>query len=675
MKTRLKTALASAVLLGLAAAAHPQVPDKSSILRRVMTYRERLDVPIDTVRTNAYARYYFNSEKRNVTLKMIPTMYAIARGGSEFAGESYFDIQAYDGRMLDAKRRLNVSTVPHHRNTMPTMMRYIMPNMYGKSLLDDQLLSPFNLHNAKLYKYNVTDRGDGTVEIVFRPRRKNTQLVGGSAIADTTTGRIHRAKINGEYDMLHFHIDAAMGDGGQESLYPVTCDITSYFKELGNKIMGTWHLVYGNPVTLPDSLDDSHDRALMEELRPELLPDDIARIYALRDSAELSADSAVTARKKFDWDRFLWNTVGEHLLNRTRATFGNKGQGYFRLSPIINPFYFGYSNSKGITYKMKFRASYAFTPNRDISLYIRAGYAFKQHQFSLVTPLQFNFNKRKQGYLLLELTNGRRISYTTVVDRLKEEHPEDESLGDKYIKYFRDFKVRFVANYEINKHWGLQGGLIYHRRSAVDRTPYLNYGYPIRYYSLAPAVELKYRPFGWSGPVFTADYERGVKAGKADATYEKVELDASWIRKFNRLRTVSMRLGGGFYTALSRDAYFVDYTNFRDENIPLSWNDEWTGEFQLLRGEWYNTSKYYVRANVTFESPMLILSRIPYVGRFMEQERVYINTILVEKLHPYIEVGYGFETRFFSVGAFVASRNLRYERVGGRFQFELFRDW
>lgn len=48
----------------------------------------------------------------------------------------------------------------------------------------------------------------------------------------------------------------------------------------------------------------------------------------------------------------------------------------------------------------------------------------------------------------------------------------------------------------------------------------------------------------------------------------------------------------------------------------------------------------------------MLLSRIPYVGRFMEIERIYINTLFVEHLHPYVEYGYGFTNRFFSMGIF-----------------------
>ena len=136
-----------------------------------------------------------------------------------------------------------------------------------------------------------------------------------------------------------------------------------------------------------------------------------------------------------------------------------------------------------------------------------------------------------------------------------------------------------------------------------------------------------------------------------------------------------MRVGAGFYTHKDDGAYFLDYTNFRDENIPGGWNDEWTGEFELLDRNWYNASEHYVRANLTYESPLLAMSWLPLVGRYIEMERIYVSALTVKHLHPYIECGYGFTTRLFSVALFLANKNGKFDGVGARLGFELFRQW
>ena len=53
--------------------------------------------------------------------------------------------------------------------------------------------------------------------------------------------------------------------------------------------------------------------------------------------------------------KFL-NKLGDYFIERIKGSFGTKAQGSYRLSPLINPLYLGYSNKKGITYKMKLNA-------------------------------------------------------------------------------------------------------------------------------------------------------------------------------------------------------------------------------------------------------------------------------------------------------------------------------
>ena len=84
-----------------------------------------------------------------------------------------------------------------------------------------------------------------------------------------------------------------------------------------------------------------------------------------------------------------------------------------------------------------------------------------------------------------------------------------------------------------------------------------------------------------------------------------------------------MRIGTGFYLHRHHKAYFLNYENFKENNIPGGWNDDWSGEFELLRSDNYNASNYYIRANFTYESPLLLLSWLPLVGNYMETERIY----------------------------------------------------
>ena len=115
---------------------------------------------------------------------------------------------------------------------------------------------------------------------------------------------------------------------------------------------------------------------------------------------------------------------------------------------------------------------------------------------------------------------------------------------------------------------------------------------PTTYTSVAPLVELTYRPMGYNGPILTANYERSIDGFLgANINYERMEFDAQYIHRISALNSVQMRLGTGFYTHSGKGRYFLDYSNFRENNLPNGWNDNWSGSFELLNSNWYNASQ------------------------------------------------------------------------------------
>jgi hypothetical protein len=59
----------------------------------------------------------------------------------------------------------------------------------------------------------------------------------------------------------------------------------------------------------------------------------------------------------------------------------------------------------------------------------------------------------------------------------------------------------------------------------------------------------------------------------------------------------------------------------------------------------------------------------------VEKERIYVSALSIRKLSPYLEVGYGFTNRLFSMGIFCGGSLHRFEGVGIKWGFELFNNW
>lgn len=266
----------------------------------------------------------------------------------------------------------------------------------------------------------------------------------------------------------------------------------------------------------------------MEEIRPDTLPIHFKDAY-IKYGYNNTTDTIQNVKENKRWDQVLWDVLGDHIINRTKGNFGTNNQGAFRISPILNPLELSYSGRKGITYKLTINGSYNFSLNKDISLSFNSGYSFKQHQLYFRMPIRFTYNKRRNGYTEFEIGNGNRITNSSIVDQIKNETLDSINWDNMNLDYFKDFYFKFKANYDLSDKWSIQPGIIYHKRSAVDKTGFEQAKRPTEYYSFAPSLQIQFRPYGWNGPIFTTDYERGVKnVFNSDMEYERFEFDASW---------------------------------------------------------------------------------------------------------------------------------------------------
>lgn len=656
---------------------------KLSLLRRIHTYAMTLDTSHVAMVSYSYGRATVRVDNRNPILMLVPSAYVISRGKErEFTSEVYNVMTVKGYNNFETEPLLRLTTIPHRRRTMENFGRYVTPNIYDETIVHNTLLSPFHPVNFRFYTYRIGVVHGDTVELRFRPKRHNTQLIRGTAAVDRLTGRIIRCDYSGEYDMIQVLMSMEMGGHGFASLFPKKCEALLRFGFLGNKVTAHYTAHYNLPQVLTDSIDHSENPHLMAKVRPDTLPELEQEIYRRKLTRDVEAEmrAAVdTAHKTGRWVKdVLWDVVGDNMLNRIKTNFGQNGQGYIRVNPVMNPLYMSYSSRKGFTYKFDLHMSYQLTGNSEIFGRIRGGYAFKLKQFYFRLPIFYYWNRRNNRYLKFEVGNGNRIQSHTISQQMTLSLPlaKGQNLVDPSV--FNDFKqgdCRLIANYDFSDRFGVQAGMLYQRWKPANPFAFRMFGWETMYSSFAPVLQLQYRPLGWGGPIFTADYDRGIKGVlKSNTRYERYEVNSEYIHRINKLQALQMRLGAGLYTNKGRNAYFLNYENFKENNIPGGWNDDWSGEFELLRDYTYNTSSYYVRWNLTYESPLLMLSWLPWVGHYMEMERLYVSYLDVERIHPYVEVGYGFTTRLLSMGVFVS--NGRGNRTFGcKFGFELFRHW
>lgn len=471
--------------------------------------------------------------------------------------------------------------------------------------------------------------------------------------------------------MISFTVNTVMNQSSGLQLLPERSTIDAKFKFLGNKVSSTFTAIYNCPRTLPDSLDEHDNRELMDSLRPIALQYKEDILYQRYDSLSQITDSVnndtiANNNKSNKMKEILWDVIGDNLINSTHA---DAGAFSMSISPILNPLYFGYSHSRGFSYRLKFGLQYTWNSHRYLTFNPDFGYNFKQKQFYYTTPLRMNYNPKRNGYTEFVWANGNRINSGELIEDIHQHIGEDIDIPE-----FKDEYFQLVNNVKAFDWLEITNGFIYHRRRSTNRGLMRQLNLREEYRSFAPMLTVHLMPWR-KGPMLTVNYEQSLlNVFKSNLKYARWEFDASQKIRLNSLRLINWRAGTGFYTNRSTN-YFVDYANFRDNNLPTGWEDEWTGQFQLLDSKWYNESNYYLRGHISFESPLLALGWTPLVGHFVETERIYVSTLSIQHTHLYNEVGYGFTNRYFSTGIFASFLNHKFQNFGCKFTIEIFKRW
>lgn len=669
------------ILLCMAGGASAKEDADTLILERIYAYRKANLSEFESKEDNVYTKIRYNVENRNAVLWLIPTMYVLAKDPREYIREAYSKVKFQDVHNFDINSQVLAGTIRKNRKAMPTLIDFMTPDIYNVDFYEGHVLSPFNKWNRYLYHFKQIRLSNGATRLDFQPKLYNTQLLNGYAVVETETGRILRTVLNGEFDMITFRTEITQDEEPGRTLGPAKCNTAATFRFMGNRISVLFNAYYNCDKSLPDSITDVSSRELMDTLRPIPLNRLDKKIYEAYDAETAAADSAAAAQAAVDtlphkpnlWKKFFWDTVGETLVTPIKAET-ESGNAYFRLSPIINPLYISYSRSRGFRYKMKLRTRFTFSEHRYLTIEPTVGYSFKKRQIYYNIPMRMVYNPKRNGYAEIVYGNGNHISNPTVMDVISRTHP-DVNLDDLHLDEFKDNHLRIFNNIMVFDWLDIETGLLFHNRKAIDPELMREYGMPVEYRSFAPTIGIKLQPWLNGGPLLSVDWEHSFKGvNKSNLKYDRWEVDAQWKYHIPGLRLLNMRAGFGLYTSKETD-YFLDFTNFRDENLPEGWNDDWSGNFQLLGSREYNVSDYYLRANLSYESPLLLATWIPYLGKYIEKERFYVSGVLLEKTRPYTELGYGFTNRYISVGAFASFRNAQFDQFGMKFDFELFRRW
>ncbi|MBB3893733.1 hypothetical protein GGR07_000032 [Bacteroides pyogenes] len=689
-----------------------------SIIERMMTFAPSYEMIVNEYRAGLYIKGKIHIRKKNFILRYVPSMFRLQRGVREYLLETYSDLHYTAPNIYDQKVKAAQGTIRGTKG-VPGLLEYFNINIYSSSLLkDERLLSPLARNGNKYYVYRIDsvmgDPNNLDYLIRFTPKTKSDQLVSGCMIVSGNVWSIRKIEFEGRSELITFKCRILMGDVNKpDEFLPVRYDVNASFSFVGNKIDGNYtaSLNY-NSIELKEKnvrkkekknydLSDSFslrcdtnayktDPSVFAMLRPIPLEAGEKELYEEYKSRQ---DTALKMKKAKG--QSFWGTVGDLMVEDYKFNLANVGS--LRFSPFINPLLFSYSGSNGLSYRQDFRYNRLFRGDKLLRVVPKFGYNFTRKEFYWSMNASFEYWPQKRGVLRLNTGSGNRIYSSRVLDELKAIPDSIFDFNQIHLEYFKDLYLNVFHSCEIVNGLELNLGFSAHRRKAVERSKFIfNGNHPLpppdflskfknTYISFAPHVRVEWTPgmyYYMNGrrkmnlysryPTFSVDYERGIKGVfRSTGEYEKVEFDIQHKVKMDLMHNIYYRLGMGMFTNQD-ELYFVDFAHFSRHNLPVGWNDEIGGVFQLLDARWYNSSRRYIRGHFTYEAPLLLLKHLVKRTRYVQNERIYLSALSMPHLRPYMEAGYGIGTHIFDFGFFVGGGNWKFDQIGCKFTFELF---
>lgn len=692
----------------------PHVPD--SLLDHIFKSADVYATQVKSYEAELYLKGRMKTSKRNRILRYVPSMFRFEKGVYDYVHESISDLHYTAPNTYDRKVRAISTTLPGGNSRFFDILDYLKFNIYAPSVMDDRILSPLHKATSRHYSYVLDsvsyERGTTLYKIQVVPHFRSTQLLEGYFWISTDDWHLTSMFFKGQYDVVKFKVEMKMGETEQTKYLPTLIYSTVLFSFMGNTIemdytgwMKYKSVDYRTPqemllrnvvkrnrykynltpsYTLTcDTTQVMRNAEHFNRIRPIPLSVPEERLYtAYRQRQEEREDSLIRPEQlRKEKANVFWGQIGDALIRSYDIDLSRVGN--VRCSPLFNPMLFGYSHRKGISYRQTFKYNKVFNDGRHLRIAPQIGYNFTKKELYAKTDIQYEYNPRRHARIEVNAGNGNRIYSSVVLDQLKAMPDSTFSFEGLDLDYFKDVYLNVSHNIEIVNGLRLWTGVSMHWRY-TSSTPEVASRVRSHYNSFAPRLRVEWTPglyyyvngnrkidVGSHYPTFVADFEHGIPIMHNSGTYSRLELSAEQRIRIRNVHSINYHVGGGFFTN-TKDMYFVDYVDFADRNLPQGWSDDIGGTFQMLDGRWYNASRHYLRGNITYETPFLLLYPVSRLLSFVQKERIYAGILFMPHLNPYLEIGYGLATHLFDMGIFIGNEQGKFTSVGCKFTFELF---
>ena len=581
-------------------------------------------------------------------------------------------------------------------------------NVYSQYLYGN-LYSPLAYKSGRYYKFSLDSiwqaKGQTYYKVAFTPNIANFKFVEGYFITTDRNWGIREMKFRGGMEVMDFTNRVLMGDEGTPGEFlPKKLDISTYAHILGNRLLGTYSsTIKYNKIEeshfVKDRGREKYNLSLQYNTKVDTLSAVADFIVKFRDSVVLADmppvprdDSTATEKKPGAWEKMGRFFVKNHSLDL-------KQLGQLRISPLVSPILFDFSTTHGISYTQKLKYSKVTPKDRLYSLEPRIGYNFKYKEFYWGLKGEVNYLPRRMSRLFVDIGNGNKITTDRVMNALEELPFMVFDTAGLQLRNFRNTYAKVGHKIEVSNGFSVSTNLAVQTYTETDKSN-LEVIYPQSLYverakeiarhnyrSFVPEIELTYTPhqyYYYNGerkvylysryPTFTLNFAKAIKGVLGSTTeYNRIEFDMHHGIDIGPMHKFYYRAGAGVFFDYT-DLFFAEFNNLRRNNLPAQWDDDIGGAFQLLTRFKYNEIDKYLKFNVRYDAPLILVPSIFRRVKYITREKLYCNLLFVDTMDPYIEMGYGIGTNIFNVGVFWGGEITKWDTIGVKFTFEIFND-
>lgn len=639
-------------------------------------------VNIRALKNNSYLVNYknkidfsgqINIEKRNFLIKAHPYLGIIKKGEKEIItnGNAVGSFTEPNIRSINIKyyESTNLKSLGFLQDRIISQIHSTIYDPYIFGIV----LSPISSKGDKYYTFEITNTNTQNnvtyYTITFTPKFKSEKLSSGFMVISSDNWTVRNYHIY--YKSLIFSLNnyITMGEPFTDKEYlPVEFSINPEMKFLGNKINGTIHTQINYTEIDKRIRTKKKERNKNRDLSILINKDSDTTITKLLiDTTNLQ--NLFDSKKDTTGNKLTKEVIkaGKYLVKEYNFDFNKYGE--IQMHSLLSPILFDFSTSNGISYKQQVLYTKKFNNQTILSLQPHIGYNFKHKELLGGIIGKFNYQPQRMGNIGLDINRGNTIK----LDTLK----------------YKSMHFRLSHNIEIANGLtlGTTLGINSYTQKKNENTIVPPDGLP-EYRSSFAELDLTYTPgqyYHYEGlnkvylhskfPTFKFNYSYAFngqdKKNIKIVSYQSIEFDVQQQINIGPLHKLSYRFGLGSFFNYS-NLHLAEFEYLRKNNLPESWMDNNAGYFHLLTDINYNDIKKYIRLNLKYDAPFLLVPILFKHVPVVVNERLYYNMLFVPNMKPFVEIGYGIGTFLANIGIFWGGEINKMNKFGLKLTIELF---